>query len=188
MGKKVWDLNDAGLMLGEIKGEMKKAAHAGLLAAAHRIVEHIVANIIPNLDRPPVDRGIYRAGWRARRISEGAIVENVAPHAPFIEYGVRAAHVKPGREMIDALTKWVQRKGIGGRTVISSNTKSSAGLFGTRHVKASTTEARSIAWAIAKDMQKRGIFAPKGLQVLEKASKDFPRFIREEVIRELAKL
>ena len=170
MGK-VWSLNDAGLMLGELHKDMKAAAHRGLLAAAYRIVEHIVSDIIPGLDNPPVDRGIYRAGWRARRIGEGAIVENVSPHAAFIEYGVRGSHVKIGRAMIDALTAWVRRKGIGGRTVVSKSGHS-------RLVKASQTEARAIAWAIAKDMQRFGIFRPKGLRVLEKASKRFPEFIR----------
>lgn len=180
MGR-IYTLKDAGLMLGDLKGSMKAAAHRGLLAAAYRIVEHIVSDIIPGLDNPPVDRGIYRAGWRARRIEEGAIVENVSPHAVFIEYGVRGSHVRIGRAMIDALAAWVRRKGIGGRNVVSKSGK-------TRLVKASATEARQIAWAIAKDMERFGIFRPKGLRVLEKASKRFPEFIREEVIRELAKL
>jgi hypothetical protein len=181
MGK-VWRLEDAGLMLKEIEGDVKKAASAGLLAAAHRTVAHIVANIIPGLMHPPVDRGLYRAGWRARKDGTGAVVENVAPHAIFIEYGVRAGNVKIGRAMIEALAAWVKRKGIGGRTVTGKSGK-------TRHIKATNTEAESIAWAIAKSMQKHGIFAGgKGLGVLKEAEKSVPRFIREEVGRELARV
>jgi hypothetical protein len=177
MGK-TYALKDAGVMLEDVGKEVRAAASRGLLAAAHRTVAHIVGSIIPSLPHPPVDRDIYRAAWRAKKDGDGAVVENLAPHAGFIEYGVRAGSVKQGRAMIDALTEWVKRKGIGGRTVTSAGGK-------TRHVKASDAEARGIAWAIAKSMQKRGIFGPKGLRVLEKAGKMIPTFIDQEVAREM---
>lgn len=181
MGK-VWSLKDAHLMVDEMGKDMRKAASAGLLAAAHRAVEHIVADVIPGMPQVPVDRGIYRAGWRAKKSGTGAIVENVTPQAPFIEYGVRAGHVKIGRAMIEALAAWVRRKGIGGRTVTSRSGSK-------RFVKASNTEATQIAWAIAKTMQKNGIFnRGKGLGVLKKASKRFPQFIEEEVTKALARM
>ena len=170
---KTWRLEDAGLMVKEIGAEMHGAAARGLLAAAHRTVAHIVGTIIPSLPRPPVDRGLYRAGWRAKKDGQGAVVENIAPHASVIEFGARGANVKIGRAMIDARAAWVKRKGLGGKTV------------GKRHVKATDTEARSIAFAIAKTMQKKGIFGPRGLRVLERAEKSIPLFIREEVAREM---
>jgi hypothetical protein len=179
MGK-TYALKDAGVMLEDVGKEVRAAASRGLLAAAHRTVAHIVGSIIPSLPHPPVDRGIYRAAWRAKKDGDGAVVENLAPHAGFIEYGVRAGSVKPGRAMIDALTKWVKRRGLGGRVVTSSG--------GTRHVRASDAEARSIAFAIARSMQKRGIFAPRGLRVLERAGKMIPHFISAEVAAEMHKM
>lgn len=177
MGK-TFDLKDAGLFCNLLKTEIHDAVMRGLLAAAYRTVEYIVADVMPALPQPPVDRGAYRSGWRAKREHYGALVENTAPHAPFIEFGVRAANVKIGRAMIDALTTWVKRKGLGGRIVLS--------VKGARHVKATDTEARSIAWAIAKTMQKHGIFdRGKGLRVLAIAERRIPEFIRVEVGRAL---
>jgi hypothetical protein len=176
MGK-VWSLKDAGIMVDEIAEENREKASKGLLMAAQRTVAHIVGEIIPGLEHPPVDRGLYRAGWRAKKDGTGAVVENVAPHAAFIEYGVRGSNVKIGRAMIDALTAWVKRKGIGGRTVTSK-------VGAMRRVKASDGDARQIAWAIAKTMQRQGIFNKgQGLRVLEKAQERIPGFIREEVKR-----
>jgi hypothetical protein len=179
-----FDLKDAGVMLRGVEKGVWDAAFKGLVAAAHKTVEHIVGDIIPSFgDRMPVDRGAYRAGWRVQPMrGEGKVlVQNSAPHAVFIEDGVRAGSVKIGRKLIEALTEWVKRKGIGGRTVTSSNGRA-------RHVKATNSEATSIAWAIAKSMQKKGIFGGTGLRIMEKAEKRVPGFIRESVSAELRKL
>jgi hypothetical protein len=180
MGK-VWSLKDAGLMVNAVKKDVHKAAVEGMQAAGYRVVQKIVGEIIPSLPRPPVDRGAYRAGWRVRKTPNGCVVENVAPHAAFIEFGVRAGQVKIGRAMIESLAAWVRRKGIGGKTVTGGSGK-------VRHVRATESEARSIAWAIAKSMQKKGIFAPHGLRVLEKATRSIPQFMREEIGTRLAKV
>jgi len=176
---KTWDLKDAGILVEEIGHDLRAAASRGLLAAAHRVVHHIVAEVIPRAGLyPPVDRGIYRAAWRARKDGTGAVVENRAPYAAIIEYGARPQNIRIGRKMIDALAAWVRRKGIGGKTVTSAS--------GSRRlVRATESEARSIAWAIAKSMQRRGIFGTRGLRVLEQAGRQIPRFIREEVAREM---
>lgn len=171
-------------MLEDIKGGLREAAFRGLVAAGHKTVEHIVADVIPSFgSRMPVDKGAYRAGWRVQPVkSEGeVIVQNSSPHAPFVDLGVRPGHVKIGRKLIAALTEWVQRKGLGGRTVTSASGR-------VRQVKASKAEATSIAWAIAKSMQAKGIFGGTGLRILEKAEKRVPTFIKEEVERELAKV
>jgi len=177
-----YDLKDAGLFIRDLTKDLRAAAERGLLAAAHRTVGHIVSSVIPATDPVPVDKGLYRAGWRARAIAGGALVYNVSPHAPIIEWGAKVGNIKIGRAMIDALAEWVQRKGIGS-TVVKSR--------GGRHrvVKATDSQARGIAWAIAKKMQQRGIFAGgKGLRVLERAEKEIPRFIRDEVSREIGAL
>src|SRR5690606_17517704 len=72
-------------------------------------------------------------------------------------------NVKIGAAMIKALTEWVLRKGIAG----------------------DEREATGIAWAIAKDMQKRGIFRQRkggGLGVLQELMKrHMPKIIKQEV-------
>jgi hypothetical protein len=149
--------------------EIKAAAVKGLYSAAVRTVSHIQTVVIPREPRVPVDRGIYRAGWRAEKLPDGAMVINTVPYASIIELGARAGNIKPGRKMIDALTEWVRRKGLA--------------------KKGGTLEARQIAWAIARHMQKHGIFNEgKGLRILEKAVVQIPQFIDEEIRREIQKI
>lgn len=147
---------------------IKKAAHIAVLATANRIVQLIVTDLIPSAEPPPQDRGIYKAAWRAEPITQGAAVFNTAPHAPFIEYGVRARNVKIGKKMIDALAEWAIRKGL-----VSGKGASRA------------AEARGVAFAIATKMKQRGIWAPKGLRILEKGMLKLNDFLQEEYPREL---
>jgi hypothetical protein len=174
---KVYSLADAGLMLRDLHGEMLMAAKRGLLSAAHRTVSHVQAQ-----SDLPFDRGVYRAGWRAKPDRDGAIVENLAPHAPFIEFGVRGENVRISRAMIEKLAQWVRRKGIGGTVTKSAKGKG--------FKKPSTVVATKIAWAIAISMKKKGIFNKgKGLKILDKALKmHAAQFISEEVEKELAKI
>lgn len=163
---------------------------------ALRMLQDIQLRIIPgSTPYAPVDRGIYRAAWKYRGalayggkggVGAGELtIYNTAPHAPFIEYGVRASNVKPGKAMIDALTEWVIRKGIVkaapapkatvmGTAAISILTGAKAGKASARKVKAMQknlllAEARAAAFAIANNMQKHGIFKGTGLKVLETA-------------------
>jgi|SRR5580693_3824810 hypothetical protein len=177
----VYDLKTADQWLNVVSITMKEAALRGLNAAAQRTVNHIQTEVIPACVPEPVARGVYKAGWHVVQLHNGAEVVNTVPQAAFIEYGVRAENVKIGRGMIDALAEWVRMKGIGGKVTVSKG--------GLRKVKKATLdEARAIAWAIAKSMQKKGIFnGGQGFKVLEKAGKMIPRFIREEVVRELKK-
>lgn len=154
----IFDLKDPALRQ-YIGTSVEKAARAGVVSAGARIVAHIVNELIPSEPRVPVDRGAYRAGWRSEPTPEGVEIYNVAPHAPFIEYGVRSQNVKIGRQMLEDLARWVVRKGIG-----------------------TSAEAPSIAFAIAKSMQKRGIFNEgKGLRILERAMKLSGEFLIEEI-------
>lgn len=148
--------------LKKFRGKYREAGIRGVQSAATRAVQLIQIQIIPATIPQPVDRGIYRAGWRFVFLSDGALILNVEPHAPHIEFGVRAANVKVGRKMIAALTEWVVRKKL-----------APAGK-----------EAVSAAWAIAKSMQKKGIYGT-GLRVLERTKALLPEIIREEVSREV---
>ena len=176
-----YHVSEASAALRVLAKGMGEAAQRGLLAAALRAVAHIQNEVIPALEPSPVARGTYRAGWRAERTAKGATIVNDVPHAVFIEEGVRGQNVKIGRAMIDALAAWVRMKGIGGRMVTSKS--------GTQRLKRATEdEARAIAWAIAKSMQQRGIFGGgKGLGVLKKVRPLIPKWVEEEVLREIAK-
>lgn len=142
---------------------MDKAAKRALLATSARLVAHIQTEVIPNLKPQPVDKGLYRAAWRFKRTPEGAEIYNTAPYASHIEYGVRAKNIKVGRLMINALAAWVKRKGI-----------------------ASGKETRGVAFAIAMDMKKRGIFqGGKGFRVIEKALTRVREFVDQAVADEV---
>jgi hypothetical protein len=165
-------LEQAPAWVGRLEGELKRAALRGLYSAAQRMVG-VVGETIANESRVPVDRGIYKAGWRARALPDGATYSNATPHGVLIEDGVRADHVKPGRQMIDALAAWVVRKGLVGAA---------------RGVEAAA-EGRRIAWAIAKSMQKKGIFNNGGgLKIMAKANRRLPAILEEEVRREIERM
>lgn len=130
----------------------RRVGHA-LFSSAIRGVQVIQTQIIPAVQPRPVDRGVYRAGWRYAVLLEGDTVVggeifNNEPVAAFIEKGVRAENVKVGRAMIDALAEWVLRKGIVKKKVTKKRTAEKV-----------ASEARSAAWAIALSMKKHGIFA-----------------------------
>ena len=166
MPDKVIKLEDAAQWVGgELKNNLHDAALRGLVSAAARLVQIITQQIIPMKSPRPVDRGVFRAGWRFRPEVDGATIENLEPVAAFIEYGVRPG-VPVGRAMVDALEGWVIRKGI-----------------------ANGKEARSAAYAIALTIQRRGIFdGGVGFRILEDAMKMADGVIREEVERELRRV
>lgn len=141
------------------------AAKRALLSTAHRVINHIIVDILPAEKHQPVDRGIYRAGWRAKAIPKGAEILNTVPYASVIEYGARAGNIKVGSAMIAALTSWIVRKGL-----------------------ADSKEAPRMAWAVAMSMKKKGIYnGGKGLRVLERALKKVPEFLAVELPAEIAR-
>ena len=148
---------------------MREAAMRGLVLAGQRGVQTIVTQIIPSRSPQPVDRGVYRAGWKSIQETDSIVsISNAEPHAVFIEYGVRAENVKPGAAMVKALTEWVIRKGFA----------------------RDQAKATGIAWAIINKMKKRGIFNNRGgagLRVLEELNqRHINNIIQEEVSREIA--
>lgn len=163
MSAKVIKLEDAHKWFDRFAAEHAKAAKRGLLSAAARAVAEIKTQIIPGLIPEPVNRGTYKAGWDFGEDDDGAWYGNDLPHAPLIEYGVRAGNVKIGRKMIDGLTEWVEMKGMGKGPV-----------------------ARKVAWMIASSQKMRGVFNNgKGYRVMEKMNKRLPKIIKAEVEREL---
>lgn len=177
-------IHEAPAWVSALGKEMHAAAVKGLYAAALRTVAHIQTSLIPAEPVPPVDRGAYRAAWVAKKLPNGALVANTLPYAAIIEDGARAENIKIGRTMIAALTAWVIRKGIGADR---SGGRGAGGRFKAKSVTAE--KAEQIAWAIAISMKKRGIFnRGQGLHILQKAERMIPRFIQEEIARELRRL
>jgi hypothetical protein len=142
-----------------------QAARKGCLSAAMRGVQTIITEIIPSRTPQPVDRGTYRAGWRAYHAPYGALIENIEPHAPIIEGGARAGNIKIGKAMIAALAEWAARKGLA----------------------AKGKDAERVAWAIAKAMKRRGIFNQgRGLEILgELVERYLPQIMQEEISAEI---
>ena len=184
MAAHVLDLKDVAGFQGILSKAIRQGALNGLYSAAVRMVGEIVTVTIPQTVPEPSQRGVYKAGWKARQDADGATYENPVKYASIIEFGVRAANVKVGRKMIDALTEWVQIKGF-----------------------ASGAQAKQMAWAIAHSMAAsikttkgvggvggmggvapgggKGIFKGTGLRIMERANKQLPQFIKEEVAREV---
>lgn len=162
--------------------ECREASIRGLQSAGLRLLQHITTGVLPTIKDertghgPPIDRGVYRASWRARKVLTGVVVESTLPYASIIEWGAKAENIVIGREMIAELTDWVIRKGL-----VKNAPKGDK--------VARYQEARSIAWAIAVSMKRCGIFnGGQGLRVLEKASEKIGEFVHEEVDRELKRV
>src|ERR1700729_1605137 len=159
-----------------LKEGLEDGVRRGLVSAGFRLLGVIQNEVIPELKPQPVDSGAYRASWKVETTKDGAEVFSDMPYASVIEYGARAENVKPGRAMIDALAEWVRRKGLTGH---APGERSSADAH---------AMSRSIAWAIARSMQQKGIFnrdGKQGLRVAEKAAIKGREFVEEEFQNEV---
>lgn len=165
MPRVVIDLKDAAKYWEGEEVRFRQASLRGLLSASMRLVQIVQTVIIPSRVPQPVDRGTFRASWRFAGTNSGAEVWSDDPTASFIEDGVRAENVRPGRAMVAALTSWVVRKGM-----------------------ASAEDAPGVAWAIIRKMQRMGIFnrESKGLGIMREMNERYADTIaHEEVEREL---
>jgi hypothetical protein len=172
------DLKDAGAYFGELAGKRRDLAVAGCRRAAVHCLQTIQVVIIPSRTPQPVDRGIYRAGWKVESLPDGAAFYNDSPAAALIEKGVRATNIKIGRKLLNALAAWVLRKGLVKRKSNDYQGTSAA------------NEAMSMAWAIAKKAASgKGFhnhFAGGGQQIMSSCNLLYTEeYVREEVTRAL---
>lgn len=161
-------LKDAGeFFVGTFGPAMRKAASKGLYSAAVRSVQLIQTEAIARASPSPVDKGIYRAGWRAEKDGDGAVIFNSVPWAGLVERGVPAANVVASRRAVEAIADWAVRK------------------LGVQRERAA-----GVAFGILRSLKRRGIFRRgEGLRILETFTKDrLPGIIAEEVRRELARI
>ncbi len=164
-------LKEAGPWVARLGRAMPEAAHRGLVAAAFRLAGHLKTL------RLPLDRGTYRAGWNAEKTDDGAAVFNKTIQAVLVEGGVRPENVRIGRKMIDALAEWAGRKGLG---------STGSSKIAWRRRRAAPDVLRGIAWGVARNIKKRGLFEAQngGMRPLEKATKTVGvEFVRQEVLR-----
>lgn len=173
-----FSISELGAFQEWVKTSVNAGARRGALSAAMRCVNLITTQLIPGEKQPPVFMRAYAAGWRAEPTPEGADVVNTVPYAEIIEYGARPEKIKIGRKMIDALQKWVLTKGLVGKK----------GRSGTSLRASQEVQARNVAWAIAQNMKKVGIFnreGRKGLRIGERATAQTRKFLPEEMKREI---
>lgn len=162
----VYELKAAPSLFDRVARNLRGAAERGLYSAAVRSVALLQTQEIQAASPRPVDRGIYRAGWRAQKLKGGAAFFNAVPWAVYIERGVPGANVVISRAAVKAVSEWAQRK---------------LGLDAAASVDA--------AWGILKAAKRRGLFARgEGLRVMEKYVRErLPRVMAEEVAREIAR-
>jgi hypothetical protein len=165
-------LREAGVYFGPdgpLSKKLKAGAVKGLLSAALRAQQDIIARVIPSMaPHMPVDRGTYKAGWQVEKMPYGAALYNAVPHAAYIEYGVGATKVVPSYKAHKNIAEWAQRK-LGGLDA---------------------KKAWEVAGAILWSLRRTGIFnRGRGLRILENYSRrTLPGVIKSEVEKELTKV
>jgi hypothetical protein len=188
---------------GPVATQMREAAKKGLLSAALRAKQQIITREIPRKTPPPVDKGIYKAGWMTEKLPNGAALYNAVPYAAAIEEGVPAGNVVLSYKFQIMLAEWVKRHG-GGRQTGSALAAGAPG-GGQRprinrggvardpaaaRMQAQDPGAWAAAGAIMHSLKRRGIFKRgSGLQVLGDFAKgDLLAIIRQEVDKALQKV
>jgi hypothetical protein len=161
----------------KLGAKLAPAAKRGAFRAALRARRHL---IIATDDAPPasprgsrgaVNTGAFKRSWKASREEYGARVYNDRPYAGVVEHGRRRGKFPP----IDEIARWAQRK----LTVRSASKRSKTGY---RRMKES--EARGVAFVIARAIARRGL---KGRKILTNSQPAIRNFLRAEVHDELEK-
>ena len=150
---------------GQFADNLRVAVLKGLYSTALRAKNEIVTKEIPKVDPPPVNKGVYRAGWQVQKIPNGAVFYNSVPYARYIEWGVSALDVVASTKAIEALAEWARKK------------------FGGLDEK----QALRVAYAIMTNMKKHGIFGRgKGLQIMTTYVEERLFYVlKEELTREI---
>lgn len=139
------------------------AIHA-LQRAAYAFMAEAVRQIGEVKPYQPVDTGELRRGYRVTLQPDGASVENIAPHAAFMEFGTRP-HWAP----LAALEAWAERK-LRGQI---------------RNRAARQSPARTFARAVQRKIAKHGT-AARGFHAA--ASQKLPEIVERELRAALAKV
>lgn len=153
---------------GTLGTKLITAVKKGVYSAALFSVQKMQTSEINAADPPPVNKGVYRAGWRAQKLPNGAAYYNSVPYARYIEWGVPQENVVSSLKAIKAIAEWARVK------------------FGGLEEK----QALNVAYAIMASLKKKGIFKRgEGLKIMTKYNQTkLNAVIRREVTAEIDKL
>lgn len=195
------DIKDYDRLLKAFGKQAPKHARKAMIKAAYDGQSEIL-DVISKMERPPVDLGMYRKGWKVGRRKDGAELENSVPYASVIEEGARP-HWAP----LQPLIEWVTRKGLMGNKTRSfelikartqklakagkvSKTRGGVKAFIQKY-RFSASAMRS-SWLVVAIMEMAKLIrfkiAKKGQKprkVMEKAAEKFPEFVKKNVEKEL---
>ena len=148
----------------EVTTKSEAAAVKALQRAAVLFMGEAVRQIGEVKPYQPVDTGELRRGYRVTHQADGATVDNIAPHAAFMEFGTRP-HWAP----LAALEAWAERK-----------------LRGKIKNKAKRAEpAKVFARAVQRKIARHGT-AARGFHA--KASEHLPQIVEGELRAAFAKV
>jgi len=151
-------------MFDELTTASREAAIKAIQRAAYLCQAEAVKAIGEVRPFQPVDTGVLKRSFIVATNPTGAVLENVAPHAVFMEFGTRP-HWAP----LSALEAWAERK-LRGRIA------SKAGR---------ANPARQLARAVQRKIAKVGT-APRSFYAA--ASLKFPGIVEEQIRFALSKL
>ena len=169
-------------MFKKLPEQVRKDVDTGIKLAAQRGRNHLSK-------KTPVDQGQARVGWR----TTATTIYNNAPHIGILEKGARPHKVS--REGIEALTRWAMRvlsvkgkprkKGDKAGKKTPKKLKKKAGKKTPRKRKGlQESEARAVAFAIAKKLEKEG---QPGKFFVHKSMRQIRRFLEIEITAQLGK-
>ena len=169
--------------LGGYLSKIPRERHAAAVKAVRRTLRgqgRVIIREEINASKPiPFDRGEYTRSWEAIPIEDGGRIYSKSPYASVIDRGRRPGF-GVGKAGIQALMGWAQRHGMESAATIQrvSRHQMLQRMLGQRAKnrkvdKREQGEAslRSVAFAIAAAIKRRGLGQPKGLRVFERASK-----------------
>lgn len=178
------DMRDLAKMFRKLPEQVRKDVDMGVRLAAQRGRTHLVK-------KTPVDTGQARVSWKVTDTT----IHNDAPHIGILERGARPHKVSP--EGIEALTRWALRtlsvkpKARGKREdtkkkkTVKKGKKTPGKKKAPRKRESLTeTQARSVAWAIAKKLEREG---QPGKFFVEKSLPQIKKFLQLEIESQLRK-
>lgn len=193
MPSKTITLDDLPAELQQFGARDRVAAVRAMVTAAHLVSAEATRNVGLAKPFPLVDTGELRRSYRVQPRTDGAVVENVAPHAAIHEFGAR-----PFTPPIAPLFAWAKRK-LRGKPREDSRTvrkrlrkplkKGASKRPGSPRRGPTRSKKDRAAMQLARRAQaaikRRGIFA-KGFhaQAVDKA----PAYIRQALLMELRRV
>jgi hypothetical protein len=150
------------------EAKVTQGLRRGLISAGLRMIQEIVTREIPARVPMPVDRGVYRAGWKLDSTSEIAVFNDVL-YADKIEGGIQPGELQRTPELLEQITAWVGRKQLAQQG----------------------QSARAVAWRIVSALIRNGVYnRGEGLGIMAAVVNDgrLDSFIQEECAAEVEKL